>query len=715
MITDANHKIATTHLSRQAYLYVRQSTLRQVLENTESTKRQYALRERAVALGWKSEQVVVIDSDLGLSGADADRAGFQRLVAAVGMGEVGVVLGLEVSRLARSSSDWHRLLEICALADTLILDEDGLYDPGHFNDRLLLGMKGTMSEAELHVLRARLIGGQLAKARRGELETPLPIGLVYDAAGKVVLDPDQSIRDAVGQFFETFRRTGSATATVRAFREQGLLFPRRLRSGPHKGEVAWGPLLHYRALNVLKNPRYAGAFAYGRTRAAKASAPSGARHRLPREEWHTLILDAHPGYITWAEHEENLAQLKANCAAYGSERRHGPPREGPALLQGLAVCGRCGGRMTVRYYIRHGQTVPQYTCQAEGIKRAEAPCQRIVGGDVDRAIGNLLVDTMTPLTLEVALSVQDELASRADEADRIRRQSVERARYETELAQRRYLRVDPDNRLVAATLEAEWNNKLRALDAARDDYERQRAADTLLDEEKRRAILALATDFPRLWRDPETPARERKRMVRLLIEDVTLIRGDEVLDVHIRFRGGDTRSLQLSRPKSMVDLRKLDPAVVAEVDRLLEDHTDSEIAAALNTAGYQPPVGDRFTIWIVWKIRKARGLESRRDRLRRRGMLTLDEIAQALGVHPQTVKDRANRGQITSVVYNDKGQRLYTPPQPVAMIPCAHCAKSIPERGAQGQRQKYCGVSCRTGAYAARRRAAGWVRVRRRP
>lgn len=714
MNLDTRHKITASHLSRQAYLYVRQSTLRQVLENTESTKRQYALRERAVALGWNLEQVVVIDADLGQSGADSDRVGFQRLVAAVGIGEVGVVLGLEVSRLARSSSDWHRLLEICALADTLILDEDGLYDPSHFNDRLLLGMKGTMSEAELHVLRARLIGGQLAKASRGELEVPLPVGLVYDATGKVTLDPDQSVQEAINQFFDTFRRTGSATATVRAFREQGLLFPRREQSGPHRGDLLWGALLHYRALNVLKNPRYAGAFAYGRTRATKPGQPSGLRHSLPRDQWHTLIFDAHPGYITWAEHEENLARLKANSAAYGADRRHGPPREGPALLQGLAICGRCGGRMTVRYYIRHGRPVPQYCCQSEGIKRAESPCQRIVGADIDRAVGDLLVETMTPLALEVALSVQDELASRASEADRMRRQQVERARYEAELAQRRYLRVDPDNRLVAATLEAEWNNKLRALDAAQEDYEHQRQADTLLDDDNRQRILALATDFPRLWADPNTPARERKRMARLLIEDVTLLLGNQVLDVHLRFCGGDTRSFQLPRPKSITDLSKLDPAVVAEVDRLIDDHTDSQIAAALDAAGYQPPVGDHFTIWIVWKIRQVHGLGSRRERLRRQGWLTLEEMAQTLGVHPQTVKDRARRGQLHSVIYNDKHQRLYAPPQPAATIACAHCGKAIPERATQGNLRKYCSVSCRTGAYAARRRAAGWVRPPRR-
>ncbi|MDA8057872.1 MAG: recombinase family protein [Actinomycetota bacterium] len=713
MSAEARGKISASHLSRQAYLYVRQSTLRQVLENTESTKRQYALRERAVALGWQPEQVVVIDSDLGQSGADADRVGFQRLVAAVGVGEVGVVLGLEVSRLARNSSDWHRLLEICALANTLILDEDGLYDPSHFNDRLLLGMKGTMSEAELHVLRARLIGGQLAKAARGELEVPLPVGLVYDAGGKVALDPDRSVQKAIGQFFDTFVRTGSATATVRSFREQGLLFPRRVQSGPHKGELVWGSLLHYRALNVLKNPRYAGAFAYGRSRATKTLQGTGSRHRLPQDQWHTLILDAHPGYITWADYEENLAKLRANAAAYGADRRAGPPREGPALLQGLALCGRCGGRMTVRYYTRRGQSVPQYSCQSEGIRRAEPPCQRIVGGDIDRAVGELLVECVSPLALDVALSVQDELATRAQEADQLRHQQVERARYEVELAQRRYLRVDPDNRLVAATLEAEWNNRLRALEAAQENYDRQRAADTLMDDESRQRVLALATDFPRLWSNPDTPARERKRMARLLIEDVTLLKADDLL-VHVRFRGGDTRTLRLARPKSAVDLHKLDPAVVAEVDRLLDDHTDSEIVEALNTAGHQPPVGATFSIFMVWKIRKAHRLESRFDRLRRKGLLTRDEMAEALGVHPATVKARAVRGQLASVVYNDKGERLYAPPEPVAVVPCARCGKPIPERAEQGQLRKYCGVTCRTGAYAARRQAAGWVRTRTR-
>jgi DNA invertase Pin-like site-specific DNA recombinase len=294
------HKVTPRHLQRNAYLYVRQSTLRQVLENTESTKRQYALRERAVALGWPIERVITIDSDLGQSGASAaDREGFQRLVTEVSLGRAGIVLGLEVSRLARNCSDWHRLLEICALTDTLILDEDGLYDPSHFNDRLLLGLKGTLSEAELHVLRARLRGGILNKAQRGELKNPLPVGLVYDLQDHVVLDPDRQVQQALTVFFATFERTGSATATVKAFRQQGLLFPRRLRRGVRKGELVWGPLVESRALQVLHNPRYAGAFFHGRTRSCPSKNGHDSCLRLPPEEWHTLLPNAHPGYITW--------------------------------------------------------------------------------------------------------------------------------------------------------------------------------------------------------------------------------------------------------------------------------------------------------------------------------------------------------------------------------------------------------------------------------
>ena len=698
-------KVTPSHLGRLAYLYVRQSTLRQFLENTESTKRQYALRERAMALGWTSEQIVVIDRDLGLSGADSDRAGFQELVAAVGVGNVGVVLGLEVSRLARSSSDWHRLLEICALTDTLILDEDGLYDPAHFNDRLLLGLKGTMSEAELHVLRARLIGGQRAKASRGELEMKLPVGLVYDAARRVVLDPDLSVQQAVSTFFATFRRTGSATGAVRAFREEGLLFPRRLPSGPRKGELVWGPLRHSRALRVLKNPRYAGAFVYGRRETRRLPGGKERYRQLPREEWHTLILGAHPGYITWEDYEANLARLRENAQANGAERRKSPPREGPALLQGLVVCGRCGGRMTVRYYVSHGEVLPEYVCQREGIEKAEPFCQRLVGAHIDRAVGELLVQTVTPLALEVALAVQSELEARAAEVDELRTKQVERARYEAELAQRRYLQVSPENRLVADSLEADWNQKLRALADAQETYEQARDNEHgVLGEAERGEILALATDFPRLWRDPAVPQRERKRMLRLLLEDVTLLRGEEVL-VRVRFRGGATECLHLPLPLNAAELRKVDPAVVAEVDRLLDDHSDAEIVDIFNARGLRPGVAEHFSLRILYCLRRAYGLEDRYTRLRRQGLLTLKETAELLGTTPHTVKVWAREGHIPSQIYNDKGQRLYERPASLQRA-CEWCGGPIPAVPPLRRGKKWCSQACLFAAYRSRKRAA---------
>ena len=371
-----HQKVTASHLSRDAYLYVRQSSLRQVFEHTEGTRRQYVLRERAVALGWPTERVVVIDSDLGLSGADGDREGFKRLVAEVSMDRAGIVLGLEVSRLARNSADWHRLLEICALSETLILDEDGVYDPVDFNDRLLLGLKGTMSEAELHMMRARLRGGSLSAARRGELKVQLPVGLVYDPLGQVVLDPDAQVQHSLRLLFDTFTRTGSAQATVRHFNNEKLRFPYRPRRGPHKGELHWKALKFSQALRVLHNPRYAGAFAYGRSRKRRRPGGGFETRSIPREEWTVLLHDAHPGYITWERFEENERQLRDNAQSYEAKRRS-PPREGPALLQGLAVCGVCGRSMTVRYHTRKGRQKPDYVCQREGIETASAECQRV--------------------------------------------------------------------------------------------------------------------------------------------------------------------------------------------------------------------------------------------------------------------------------------------------------------------------------------------------
>jgi len=424
-----NHesKVSTAHLQRAAYLYIRQSTLRQVLENTESTERQYALRRRAVALGWPEERIVVIDHDQGQSGASTiEREGFQRLVADVGLGKAGIVMGLEVSRLARNCADWHRLLEICALTHCLILDEDGLSDPGHFNDRLLLGLKGTMSEAELHVLKARLLGGRLNKAQRGELKMPLPIGLVYADNQRVEMEPDQQVQQSLRVFFATFERTGSAWATVQAFGREGLKFPKRGRAG--SGEIAWQQLSHTIALDTLHNPRYAGAFSFGRTRCWKDGA--GKRHcqQLPREQWRFLKPNAHPGYISWEQFLSNQERLLQNHQAHGGlERKAGPPREGPALLQGLVLCGKCGRSMTIRYHHRSGRLNPDYVCEKDSVEKSGPICQRVPGSQLDEAIGQLLVQSVTPLALEVALNVQQEIQDRLAQADRLRQQQVQRA------------------------------------------------------------------------------------------------------------------------------------------------------------------------------------------------------------------------------------------------------------------------------------------------
>lgn len=663
MIANVHPKVRPTHLARDAYLYVRQSTLRQVFENTESTKRQYALRDRAVALGWPMERVVVIDSDLGQSGASAaDREGFGKLVADVGMGRVGIVLGLEVSRLARSSSDWYRLLEICALTDTLILDEDGVYDPSHFNDRLLLGLKGTMSEAELHVLRMRLRGGILSKAGRGELKAPLPTGFVYGPDDRVMLDPDLAVQQAIRLLFAAFRRTGSAGGVVRVFSEQGLKFPRRIRVGPRRGEIAWVPLERSRVLRVLRNPRYAGAFFFGRTQGRRTAQGRYLPKLKAPEEWLALVRDAHPGYLSWDEYRDNVRRLRENAQAHGADRRASPPREGPALLQGLAICGVCGKRMAVRYHARKGRRLPEYVCQREGIQHATARCQHIPGAGLDEAIGELLVEAVTPLALEVTLAIQEELNQRAEEVDRLRRQEVERARYEAELAQRRYMRVDPDNRLVASTLEADWNQKLRALSQAQEAYEQRRHADrVLVDEAERARILALATDFPRLWRDPRTTDRDRKRMVRLILEDVTLFKRDDIV-AQIRFKGGATRTLTLPVPPPASQLYQTDPAVVCAIDRLLDDYTDAEVARILNEKGHRSGRGKCFDRLMVRDVRLAYGLKDRYSRLRARGLLTLEELAEALDVSTSTVKLWRRQGLLRSEPYNDKGQRLYEPP-----------------------------------------------------
>lgn len=671
MSFESNQKVTAGHLKRNAYLYVRQSTMRQVFENTESTERQYALQQRAIALGWPVERVIVIDSDLGQSGASAvDRAGFQKLVVEVGMGRGGIVLGLEVSRLARNSADWHRLLEICALTDTLILDEDGLYDPAQFNDRLLLGLKGTMSEAELHVLRARLRGGILNKARRGELRNGLPAGLIYDPCNCVVLDPDRQVQETVHLFFQTFRRTGSLSATVQHFRRQGLLFPKRPSAGHQKGKPVWTPLSMGRASTALHNPSYAGAYAYGRSRYRKQPDGRYRHEHLPQDEWQVLIRDAHPGYIPWEEFERNLERLRESAKAFGSERNAGPPREGPALLQGRVVCGLCGSRMHVHYDVRRkGVMVTNYVCAGRTRQYRDPLCQSILGTGIDAAIGKLVVEAVTPMALELTLAVQQEIAARAEESDRLRHRQVERAQYETDLARQRYMQVDPSNRLVADALEADWNVKLRALSEAQEEYQRRRTTDRLIVEDlERQRIMALATDFPAIWDDPATPQRERKRMLGLLIEDVTLTKHREITAA-VRFRGGATKTLTLPRPLTAQQLRATHEPVRRQIDALLEEYTDSQVAHILNEQKMRTGVGDTFDTASVKWVRHSARIKSLKERLLAAGWLPVKQVSDRLGLCRTSICRLRLQGKIQGRICNDHGQWLYWLPEPTSNDP----------------------------------------------
>jgi DNA invertase Pin-like site-specific DNA recombinase len=658
-----NSKITPEHLQKNAYLYVRQSTLQQVLENSESTRRQYELRQRAVVLGWPSERIVVIDNDLGQSGASAkDREGFQHLVCEVGMGRAGIVMGLEVSRLARNSSDWHRLLEICALSNTLILDEDGIYDPAHFNDRMLLGLKGTMSEAELHMLRARMLGGYMAKARRGELQIRLPVGFVYDAAGKVQLDPDRQVQRAVRALFTAFRRTGSAALTAKTLADQSVRFPARPVNGTSKGELIWNEPTYSRVLDVLHNPRYAGAYVLGRTRQRKLGTARRTTRITDRKQWSVLLRELHPSYISWDDFEENQKHLYQNNWRTRGTLGTTPPREGPALLQGIVLCGVCGKRMHVRYYQREARRVPCYFCARGPLRRAVDRCQEIPGSSLDEAIGKLVVETMSPMALEVALSVQDELQQRYEQADRLRKEQVERAQYDADAARRRYLRVDPDNRLVADSLEADWNDKLRALSQAQQDYERRRSADAAaLSPDKRERIVALATDFPAVWSAASTADRDKKRMLRHLIDDVTVIKGKDTVALHVRFRGGDTRSISLPRPMPSWKTWLTPAETVSQIDQLLAQFTYAQIADILNQRGFRSGRGQLFYGKIVSNIQRKYKLTTRYQRLRDRGLLSTEELASRIGVSCPTILRWRKDGVIEAHAYNDKHDFLYDP------------------------------------------------------
>ena len=638
-----NSKITEHHQSKPAYIYVRQSTLAQVRHHQESTERQYALRQKALELGWSEAAVRTLDRDLGISGAQTTgRTDFKTLVADVSMGQVGAVFALEVSRLARSNADWHRLLELCALTRTLVIDEDGCYDPADFNDGLLLGLKGTMAQAELHFLRARLLGGKLNKAKKGELRFPLPVGFCYDDEGRIIQDPDEEVRGAVALVFHLFRETGSAYAVVHRFVERGLRFPKRAYGGAWNGKIVWGRLTHGRALGMLKNPSYAGMYVFGRYQYRREISPEGeVRKRMQTvamPAWRVSLKEHHAGYITWEEFLENAERLEKNRVNGEETLLSGAAREGLALLQGLLLCGNCGRALTVRY-TGNGGIYPTYLCswlRREGL--AAKDCMSFRCDLLDAAVSEQVLKTLQPAELELALAALRELESRDQTIMRQWQMRLERAEYEVALAERRYQEVDPSNRLVAGTLERRWNEALLHLeDLKKQAAEFQRQEARVTTPEQKAKVLALAKDFPRLWHAPTTHAKDRKRMLRLLIKDVTVekLAQQRQLSVHIRWHGGASTDLSVQLPPKAADQVRYPSAIVNRVRELAQNLLDAQIADQLNREGHISAKGQPYTAsiihWIRWHYRVPA------PALKKPEELTVQQVAKHFGVSDSVV------------------------------------------------------------------------------
>jgi DNA invertase Pin-like site-specific DNA recombinase len=606
-------KLSASHLRRGAFVYVRQSSQAQLERNVESTARQYALVQRAIELGFAREQVVVIDEDLGISGSGlSDRSGFARLAAEVALGHAGLVLGLEVSRLARNNVDWYRLLDLCGVTDTVIGDTDGLYHPGSFNDRLLLGLKGTMSEAELHVLRARLEGGIRNKAARGELRKALPVGLVWgEEEGEILLDPDEAVRGAITTIFDRFGELGSVRQVWLWMRRERVQFP--MRRFAH-GEIEWSTPTYHQIHSVLESPVYAGAYAFGKTRRERYVDEHGQTRqrmrRLPQAEWAVLIWEHHRGYIDKATFDRNRERIAGNTRPR-AHQAGGAVREGAALLQGIAVCGRCGRKLKVHYQGRRGHQSPAYHCPSSIlVENRGSWCLRVGGGQIDRAVAGALLAALTPAGVKAALQAAEALEQDHDAALKQWWLQVERAKYQAERAERRYRQVEPEHRLVARGLERDWENALAELakveaELALREQQRPRA----LTEDERERLLALGTDLGRVWSAPTTTDRDRKQLLRTLIEEVVIdvVREERRAILTVRWRGGAITELAVALPKPQPAIRT-DEDTIALLERLAVHYDDGKIAGILNRQGRRSATGERFTAIIVGGLRRYRNI-----------------------------------------------------------------------------------------------------------
>jgi DNA invertase Pin-like site-specific DNA recombinase/predicted DNA-binding protein YlxM (UPF0122 family) len=655
------------HLARQAIIYIRQSTPHQVLSNQESLRLQYALQQRALELGWRADDIEIIDVDLGLTGASAQhREGFQELVSRVALEQVGIILSSEVTRLSRNCSDWYPLLDICGYKNCLIADRDGIYDPASPNGRLLLGLKGQLSELELHTIRARMTAGLLNKAKRGELALQLPVGLVRDETGKVVKDPHREVQDRLDLIFSTFLRLKSASKVLRFLNDQRLLIPRRDRFG----DLAWKKPTVAAILATLKNPAYAGAFVYGRTRTTRDASGKASLKSLPIDQWRILVKDKYPAYISWEMFEQIQAMLQDNYAEYDRNKSRGVPRPGAAMLHGLIYCGECGHKMVVQY---KGGT--RYLCNYLRQQYLVPVCQNIPGDPIDARVVEAFFQALSSIELDAytrAIAAQKETDEKVEHA---RRQQLERLRYQAALAERQYNHVDPDNRLVAAELETRWEAALRALKQAEETYaleQQNREPPFALPTELREAFTAVGRKLPQVWDQPVLTRPHKKALLRCLIDKVVIHRlVPDRVQTRIVWRGGDTTTLEIPVPVgSFADL-----STAAEMEQIIlnlsrQGQSDEDIAAHLTALGHRSPMNPQRVLPNTVKIiRLKHDIFQKRSQSHPRhikGYLTVPQIAKALDISRSWVYDRIHNGRIQIVKDAATGLYLF-PDQPTTL------------------------------------------------
>jgi DNA invertase Pin-like site-specific DNA recombinase len=610
-------KVSPRHRDRLAAVYVRQSTAQQVHDHQESTRLQYGLAERAATLGWAPSRVLVIDEDLGHSASGADaRPGFQRLVSEVGLDHVGIVLGIEMSRLARSGREWHQLLELCALSGTLLGDPDGIYDPAEHNDRLLLGLKGTISEAELHLIKQRMWSGRLAKARRGELAVPLPAGFVRRPSGEVALDPDEQVQAVVRLVFDLFERLGTVNAVLCFLADNHIQLGVRVREGRERGELSWRRPSRAGVQNMLRNPAYAGIYAYGRStvdpRRRQAGRPFTGRVRTPREDWIVFLPGLLPAYISIEQYEKNRQRMEANRSR---SQGVGAVRNGPALLAGLVVCGRCGKKMTVGYQRgAGGKLQPVYVCAREKSDYGGGQCQQLAGSCVEGYVTGLLLDALAPAALEVSLAAAEQAGARRAQVDRIWQQRLERADFAADRARRQYQLTEPENRLVARQLEKDWEAALAERQRLGEEYDRFTASrPRTLTPAERAQIRALAADVPAVWHAPTTTDADRKQLIRHLVDQVRVevLGTSEKVDIQVVCAGGHRTTGQISRPVACLTQLSYYPQLAQRARELADAGLAlAQIAGQLNAEGFRPPKRcETFTANAVSDFLRAAGAQ----------------------------------------------------------------------------------------------------------